>query len=175
MYNFLHWLRNPKNAIDVLDLMSFTGVYELYQPLSSSIEDDRYAILPAQFEAWGTTCHMATSPTEFGFPRQAGEFEIQYASLIPCGTNVLMLSQQREPHVFRLYAIHDMVPYPGTDQPIEQFAGNVLTVTGKGPHASRPFFAERVLEATESAQIMSRRDLPLRVRRKLAAAERAAG
>ncbi len=129
--------------------------------------------MPADIQAWGTTCHMATSPSDLDYRNSPSGEAVHYAFLIPCGTNVLMMSRQNDPHVFRLYVIHDMLPYPEADQPIRQFSGNVMTVTGKGPHVSRPFFAERITKASEEAQIIARRDLPVRIRRRLTAAERA--
>lgn len=172
MYSFIHWLQNPKNSIDLMSLSGFEGSFELYQPAWSAWEDDAYIKMPAQIEKWGTTCHMATNASAFDSRIDLYPAEKQYALLMPCGTNVLMLSQQKEPHVFRLYVIHDMIPYPEADQPIQQFSGNVMTVTGKGPHVSRPFFAERITNSTEDAQIIPRPDLPLKVRRKLSASER---
>jgi len=172
MYSLLHWLSNPNNSIGMMELNAFTGSYELYQPAWSATESDSYERMPAQIELWGTTCHMATSPSDLDHRNIRTGNAVHYAFLIPCGTNVLMLSQQSDPHVFRLYVIHDMMPYPEADQPIRHFSGNVMTVTGKGPHVSRPFFAERITETSEEARVIPRRELPVRVRRKLAAAER---
>lgn len=69
--------------------------------------------------------------------------EVDTGWIFPYSTN--FIAQTNSTSSTKFYVFHDLFPAPAQDQAVMEMKGNLIAVSGKGPHPSFRFFARRLL------------------------------